>query len=50
MKTTTPIILDGYAQWVNTWRASEGASVYLYGEDFNSPYCPVSFEVCDDPV
>lgn len=50
MKITTPIILNGFVQVVANWRAAEGEPVYLYGEDFNSPYCPVSFEVCNDAI
>ena len=41
----TPIVLNGYVQWVHPWRAAQGQSVYLYGEDYNSPYCPIQFEV-----
>jgi len=46
----TPIISDGYVQWVHPWRAAQGQAAYLYGEDFNSPYCPIQFEVRDDSV
>lgn len=46
----TPIVLNGYPQWVHPWRAARGQSVYLYGEDFNSPYCPIQFEVRNDSV
>lgn len=41
----TPIILDGYVQWVHPWRVDIGQAVYLYGAEFNSPYCPIQFEV-----
>lgn len=41
----TPIVLNGYVQWVHPWRAEQGQSVYLYGEDFNTPYCPIIIEV-----
>lgn len=43
MIITTPIILNGFVQTVANWRATEG-------EDFNSPYCPVNFEVCNDTI
>lgn len=46
----TPIVLNGCVQWVHLWRAAQGPSVYLYGEDFNSPYCPIQFEVTNEPV
>jgi len=46
----TPIVLNGYVQWVHPWRADQGQSVVLYGEDFNSPYCPVQFEVRHDAI
>jgi hypothetical protein len=46
----TPIVLNGYVQWVHPWRAEQGQSVYLYGEDYNSPYCPIQFEVRNDSV
>jgi len=46
----TPIVLKGYVQWVHPWRAAQGQSVYLYGEDYNSPYCPIQFEVRNDSV
>lgn len=46
----TPIVLNGYVQWVHPWRADQGQSVFLYGEDFNSPYCPVQFDVRNDSV
>ena len=49
MNILTPIISDGYVQWVHPWRVVTGEPVFLYGEDFNSPYCPVNFEVCNDP-
>lgn len=50
MKITTPVILDGYVQWVPIWRANQGVAAYLYGEDFDSPYSPVNFEVSNDAV
>lgn len=50
MIITTPIILNGFVQMVANWRAEQGQSIYLYGEDFNSPYCPVNFEVSNDAV
>lgn len=40
----TPIILNGYVQWVHCWRIDQGQPVYLYGEDFASKYCPIQFE------
>lgn len=40
----TPILFNGFVNWVHPWRASDGESVYLYGDEFNSPYCPVQFE------
>lgn len=46
----TPIVLNGYVQWVHPWRADQGDPVFLYGEDFNSPYCPVQFEVRHDAI
>lgn len=46
----TPIVLNGYVQWVHPWRAAQGQAVYLYGKDFDSPYCPVNFEVRNDTV
>jgi len=46
----TPIVLNGYVQWVHPWRAEQGQSVFLYGEDYNSPYCPIQFEVRNDSV
>lgn len=46
----TPIVLNGYVQWVHPWRAAQGQAVFLYGEDFDSPYCPINFEVCHDAV
>lgn len=46
----TPIVLNGYVQWVHPWRAAQGVAVYLYGEDFDSPYCPINFEVRNDAV
>lgn len=50
MKITTPVIISGYAQWVYTWRARDGAPIHGFGEDFDSPYCPISFEVSNDAV
>ena len=50
MNILTPIISDGYVQWVHPWRVTTGAPVFAYGEDFNSPYCPVNFEVCNDAL
>lgn len=46
----TPIVLNGYVQWVHPWRAAQGQCVFLYGEDFDSPYCPIQFEVRNDSV
>lgn len=46
----TPIVLNGYVQWVHPWRAPQGQPAYLYGEDFDSPYCPIQFEVRNDSV
>lgn len=46
----TPIVLNGYVQWVHPWRAAQGQAVYLYGADFDSPYCPINFEVRNDAV
>lgn len=44
MKTLTPVLLPrGHIDWVYPWRSTEGEPAYLYGEDFNSPYCPVIF-------
>ena len=39
----TPILLNGYVQWVYSWYATTGESVYLYSEEFNTPYSPVEF-------
>jgi hypothetical protein len=42
----TPILLArGFIDWVNPWRVSEGDQAYLYGEEFDTPYCPVIIEV-----
>lgn len=41
----TPIVLNGYVQWVHPWRVAEGVPAYLYGEDFDTPYCPIIIEV-----
>ena len=47
----TPIVLNGYVQWVPYWRAVTGQPVYLFGEDdFGSPYCPIEFEVRNDRI
>ena len=44
--TLTPILLPrGFIDWVNPWRVPEGGPVYLYGEDFDTPYCPIIIEV-----
>lgn len=48
MSIITPVVISGYLQWVHPWRVAVGQAVYLYGEDFDSPYCPVSFEVSND--
>lgn len=40
-----PVIISGYVQWVHPWRLALGEPVFLYGEDFDSPYYPVNFEV-----
>lgn len=45
MHVVTPVILDGYVQWVPYWRAVSGQPIYLYGDEFNSPYSPIKFEV-----
>lgn len=50
MSILTPIIVNGYVDWVHPWRVVSGASVFLYGDEFNSPYCPVQFEVPHDPI
>jgi len=50
-QTLTPILLPhGYVDWVRPWRVPEGGLVYLYGEDFSSPYCPIIIEVVNDSV
>lgn len=41
----TPVVLNGYVQWVHPWRVVGGQLAYLYGDDFNSPYCPIIIEV-----
>jgi hypothetical protein len=46
----TPIMLEGYVQWVHAWRVPSGQLVFLYSEEFNSPYCPVEFEVSNDRI
>lgn len=46
----TPILLNGYIDWVRPWRVVLGEPVYMYGEDFDSPYCPVDFEVENDAI
>lgn len=48
MSIITPVIISGYVQWVHPWRVAAGHPAYLYGEDFNSPYCPVNFEAFND--
>jgi hypothetical protein len=50
MSILTPVVIDGYVQWVHPWRVVIGEPALLYGEDFNSPYCPVNFEVCNDAL
>ncbi len=50
LRTKTPIIRCGYVDWVQPWSVTTGEPVFLYGEDFNSPYCPVQFEVSNDSV
>lgn len=45
-----PIVLNGFVDWVSPWRAAQGQAVYLYGEDYNSPYCPIQFEVRNDSI
>lgn len=46
----TPIMLNGYVQWVHPWRADGADSAYLFGEEFATPYCPVIFEVRHDAI
>lgn len=46
----TPAILYGFVDWVSPWRAVQGQLVYLYEEEFNTPYCPIQFEVRNDSV
>lgn len=46
----TPIIFNGYVDWVHPWRVVVGEPVYLYGEDFGAKYCPVNFEVDNDAL
>ena len=44
MQILTPVLLPiGYIDWVYPWRYAEGQPEYLYGEEFNTPYCPVIF-------
>lgn len=38
----TPVILDGYVQWVYPWRIREGELYYMLGE-FGC-FSPVEFE------
>lgn len=46
----TPILFNGFVNWVHPWRIVVGEPIFLYGEDFDSPYCPVNFEVANDSV
>lgn len=47
----TPVIIDGYIQWVHPWRVAAGQPVYLFNEEFfGSPWSPVQFEVTNDAV
>lgn len=49
MQILTPILLPrGYVDWVYPWRAEEGAPAHLYGEEFDTPYCPVIF-ISEEP-
>lgn len=41
----TPIVLNGYVQWVHPWRIGSGEPVFLWGEDFGAKYSAVIFEV-----
>ncbi len=46
LQTLTPILLPrGFIDWVHPWRVAEGSPAYMYGEEFNSPYCPILIEV-----
>jgi hypothetical protein len=44
----TPILFKGFVNWVHPWRVVVGEPIFLYGEDFDSPYCPVNFEVTNE--
>jgi len=45
LQILTPVLLAlGYIDWVNQWRAAEGQPVHLFGEDFDSPYCPINIK------
>jgi len=46
----TPILFNGFVNWVHPWRIVVGEPIFLYGEDYDSPYCPVNFEVTNDAV
>lgn len=46
----TPVLINDLVQWVHWWRANEGKPVWLYAEEFNSPYCPINFEVTNEPL
>ena len=51
MQILTPVLLPrGYVDWVYPWRAEEGVAAYLYGEEFDTPYCPVIFISEDKPM
>lgn len=46
----TPVVLDGYVQWVHPWRVAPNNQVWLYEEEFATPYCPINFEVSNDSI
>lgn len=47
---TVPVTRYGYVQWVWPTSVRPDELVFLYGEDFNSPYCPIQYEVQNDAV
>lgn len=48
MSVLTPIIFNGYVNWVHPWRISVGEQFFMLGD--HGGFCPVQFEVCDDAV
>lgn len=46
----TPILFNGFVNWVHPWRIVVGEPVFLWGEDFGAKYSAVIFEVTNDSV